>query len=342
MRKKVAFIDHSFHQKSTATFFLMDMLREEHDVEIFWDESWRNGRRVDISRLGLRGFDTLILFQLIDRYSPAELKHSGCRNIVLIPMYDHSGGWSDRYWLRYRDFKVVNFSRTIHEQLQRLEMQTKYFQYYLRPEQKASARDSMNDGLHGFFWQRTDGITWEHIRMLIEGADFRSFHLHLAVDPPGYKRVMPTDEEIRRYNITVSEWFDAREDYFRAASRANVFFAPRLYEGIGMSFVEAMALGKFVVAPDHPTMNEYIVRGINGLLYNPTDLRPLAFPPAEAMSAAVWQYAADGYSRWLAQCAELLDYIFSDMPGKSRWTSWSTVAAAALSRTAARLKVNSK
>jgi glycosyltransferase involved in cell wall biosynthesis len=299
----------------------MDMLREECDVEIFWDESWKNGPRVDISLLGDKGFDTLILFQLIDKYSPAELKDSGCRNIVLIPMYDHSGGWSDRYWLQYRDFKVINFSRTMQKQLQRLEMQTKYFQYFLPPGTNAVSDGGMSDGLHGFFWQRTDGITWEQVRLLIEGTDFSSFHLHLAVDPPGYEKVMPTDEEIERYSITVSEWFDAREDYFRAAARSNVFFAPRLYEGIGMSFIEAMAQGKFIVAPDHPTMNEYIMHGINGLLYNPGDPRPLVFPPAEALPGPVRQYATEGYSRWRDQSAELLDFIFSDIPQKSFWSS---------------------
>lgn len=327
-KKRIAFVDHSFHQKSTATFFLMDMLREEYEVEVCWDESWRNGPRADISGLGSRGFDTLILFQLIDRYSPAELKGSGCRNIVLIPMYDHSGGWSDLYWLRYRDFKVINFSRTLHEQLQRLEMQTKYFQYFLPPVARASSDGGMSYGLHGFFWQRTDGITWKHIRKLIEGADFRSFHLHLAVDPPGYEKVMPTDEEIRRFNITVSEWFDAREDYFRASSRSNVFFAPRLYEGIGMSFVEAIAHGKLLVAPDHPTMNEYITHGVNGLLYNPDDPRPLVFPSAEALRGPVGQYAADGYHRWCGQKEELMSFIFSDTPRRPFWSFLPAVAAA--------------
>lgn len=330
MRRKVAFVDHSFHQKSTATFFLMNLLREENDVEILWDESWRNGPRADIAQLGANGFDTLILFQLINKYSPAELKACGCRNIVLVPMYDHSGGWSDLYWLRYRDFKVVNFSRTLHEQLQRLEMNSKYFQYFLPPVQNSAEVTKNDDGLHGFFWQRTDGITWNHIRTLISGADFRSFHLHLAVDPPGYKKVMPTDEEIRKYNITISEWFDAREDYFRAASRANVFFAPRLYEGIGMSFVEAIADGKFIVAPDHPTMNEYIAHGVNGLLYSPAEPRPLAFPSADALPGPVRRCATEGYRRWCDQRAEMVDFIFSVMPRKKFWSFLPTVAMTAL------------
>lgn len=341
MKKRVAFIDHSFHQKSTATFFLMDMLRRDHDVEIFWDESWRNGPRADISRLGKMGFDTLILFQLIDKYSPAELKSSGCRNIILIPMYDHSGGWSDLYWLQYREFKVVNFSKVLHEQLDRLRIRSGYFQFFLPPVM-SSAKVSNNDGLHGFFWQRTGGITWVHIRTLIKRADFKSFHLHLAVDPPGYDKVVPTDEEISKYNVTLSEWFDNREDYFRAMSRANVFFAPRLYEGIGMSFVEAMAQGKFIVAPDYPTMNEYITHGVNGFLYDPSAPQPLSFPSADALAGPVMQSVTEGYSRWCDQRAKLLDFIFSDMTRRSLWASLPSVAVHALKHAVARLKCNSK
>ncbi len=295
------------------------MLRQEYDVEIFWDESWINGPRADISRLGKMGFDTAIFFQVIDKYSAAELKNSGCRNIVLIPMYDHSGSWSDVYWLQYRDFKVVNFSKALHQQLGRLGIRSRYFQFFLPPAMPA-AKVCKDNGLRGFFWQRTGDITWEHIRTLVEGADFRSFHLHLAVDPPGCDKIEPTDEEIRKYNITLSEWFDNREDYFKATSRANVFFVPRLYEGIGMSFVEAMAQGKFIVAPDHPTMNEYITHGINGLLYNPAAPRPLTFPSADAFAGPVIQSATEGYSRWCGQGAELLDFIFSDMPQKAVWS----------------------
>lgn len=337
MKIRIAFIDHSFHQKSTATFFLMDMLRQEYDVEIFWDESWWNGPRADISGLADRGFDTLILFQLIDRYSPAELKNSGCRNIVLIPMYDHSGCWSDLYWLQYRDFTIVNFSKALHEQLCRLGIRSGYFQFFLPPDLSVS-EVSKNDGLHGFFWQRTDGITWEHIRTLIKGADFRSFHLHLAVDPPGYDKIVPTDEEMSRYNITLSEWFDKHEDYFKATSRANVFFAPRLYEGIGMSFVEAMARGKFIVAPDHPTMNEYITHGLNGLLYNPDVPEPLAFPSSDALVGPVLQSATEGYGRWCEQRADLLDFIFSGMPRKRFWSFFPTIAVTTLKYAAAKLR----
>ncbi len=42
-----------------------------------------------------------------------------------------------------------------------------------------------------------------------------------------------------------------------------------------MSFLEAMAMGKAVVAADNPTMNEYLTHNVNGYLFNPEDPRPI-------------------------------------------------------------------
>ena len=47
-----------------------------------------------------------------------------------------------------------------------------------------------------------------------------------------------------------------------------LYIAPRIYEGIGMSFLKAMALGRCVIAVDNPTMNEYIQHGNTGLLFD--------------------------------------------------------------------------
>ena len=42
-----------------------------------------------------------------------------------------------------------------------------------------------------------------------------------------------------------------------------------------MGFLKAMAMGRCVIAPNTPTMNEYIEDGINGFLYDLRNLSPL-------------------------------------------------------------------
>jgi len=306
--KKLAFLDHSFHIKSTATRFLINILIKYYDVEIFWDESCGNGPRADLDKIAAIKFDTLILFQQLDSYTIDELESLNCPNIILIPMYDACFGYPDEYWLEYRNFKFINFSKTLHLKLKKIGIISAYFQYFVKPESSKQQNNAFNN-LNGFFWQRTSGITWNHIRKLIKKTDFNKIHIHAATDPPGYDLVLPSEEEKEKYNITVSNWLPEKSDYVKLLSGTDVFFAPRPYEGIGMSFLEAMAMGQCVVAPDNPTMNEYITHGVNGLLYDLEAPCPLAFSDIETLSVNAERYMRKGYCKWSKSEKKIIRFI---------------------------------
>ena len=55
------------------------------------------------------------------------------------------------------------------------------------------------------------------------------------------------------------------KQYLEHLSKCNIFIVPRLYEGIGLTFLEAMASGMVVLSSNFPTMNEYIQNNINGI-----------------------------------------------------------------------------
>jgi hypothetical protein len=304
--EKLAFIDHAYHIKSTATKFLTNLLKKKYMVDIYWDESYIKKPKVDLSSLSEKKYDVIILFQMIN-YTARELKAAGCKNIILIPMYDNSHLLFDRQWLEYRNIKFLNFSYGLHNRLKKLALNSMHVQYFPPPDK---AQDTTNSGiLKGFFWQRTNQITWQHIRKLIEKTKFAHFHIHGAVDPPGFPLILPTKAEKIKYNITISEWFENREDYFSAASTANIYFAPRLYEGIGMSFLEAMAMGKCVVAPNNPTMNEYINNGVTGYLYDPNNPQPIDFSNASQVAENARVHIEEGYKSWSTKKGEILKFI---------------------------------
>jgi hypothetical protein len=304
--EKLAFIDHSFHIKSTATKFLIDLLKKKYTVDIYWDESWMKKPGIDLSSLSLKKYDTIILFQLIN-YRIRELKATGCKNVILIPMYDHSHRLFDRQWLEYKNIKFLSFSQALHNRLIKLGLNSMHAQYFPPPDR---LYDTSNSGvLKGFFWQRTNKITWQHIRKLIEKTTFTHFHIHGGVDPPGFPLILPTEEEKIKYNITISEWFEKREEYFSAVSAANIFFAPRLHEGIGMAFLEAMAMGKCVVAPNNPTMSEYINDGVTGYLYNHNNPEPIDFSNASQVAQNARVYMEEGYKSWSTKKDEILKFI---------------------------------
>ncbi|MDR2337819.1 MAG: glycosyltransferase [Deltaproteobacteria bacterium] len=63
--------------------------------------------------------------------------------------------------------------------------------------------------------------------------------------------------------MTYSNWFENKSDMTDLIKQAGIYIAPRKLEGIGISFLETMVMGKAVIAQDAPTMNEYIENGIN-------------------------------------------------------------------------------
>ncbi len=304
---KLALIDHSFHRESNATFFLIDLLKKHYDVKIFWDEAWNGGPKVNLKEISNQGFDTIISFQQT-HFSEKELKEIADKNLILIPMFDDSREFPDEFWKKFKHVKIINFSKRFHSKLKRLGLMSKYFQYFPSPHDFPQSK--VNDKkLSGFFWQRTEKITWNHIKELIKKSGFKKIHIHGAMDPPGYPLVLPSEDEKKRYNITITKWFSEREDYFKILNASTVYFAPRMYEGIGMSFLEAMAMGKCVAAPDNPTMNEYIIHGKTGLLYDPNNLKPLDFSNIEQICINSQKYIKKGYKKWLKSQKKMIDFI---------------------------------
>ncbi len=296
-KKKVGVIDHSYHNKTVSSAFFINLMRQIGSVKVMWDSKWNGGRSPSFSRINGEEFDILILWQIMIYYNPKKLKKLNCKQIIIIPMYDDIHADPVKLFFGFNNFRFISFCHDLHLRFERLGIRSQYFQYYADPASLPYARDPFTE-LNGFFWQRTNDITWDHIKQLIEGSDFATFHLHLALDPIWYREILPTEEEINKYRITISRWFETKEDYLSVLSRANVFFTPRLYEGIGMPVIEAMTMGRLVVTPDHPTMNEYIIHGRNGLLYDMQSLRPLDFSNAGRMAAQARNDCISGFEKW--------------------------------------------
>jgi hypothetical protein len=149
------------------------------------------------------------------------------------------------------------------------------------------------------------------IRRLIEKTRFDSLHIHLATDPGTPSPELPSAEDIAWHRITTSEWFENKADLNELMERANVFFAPRLEEGIGQSFLEAMSRGQCVVAPNQGTMNEYIIHGVNGLLYDNHDPQPLDFSHAYQFGVEAQDGASAGRILWEKGETDLVRFILT-------------------------------
>ena len=252
---QVAFVDHSYHRKTRATAFLPEILRARgHDVEIFWDEAWNGGEPVAWERVS--GHDIVIMFQ---SHCPTNERTFASRhpNVVFVPMFDQLGLAHDRasklskFWMPFQQSKVLSFSTAVHVLATGAGIVSRLTHYY--PEIPSTSRHVGNRGLHGFFWLRRElELSWDLVRTLIGSTSFDSFHLHVVGDPGFPAPQLPSREELEEHHITVSGWLEQRRDFDEVVSRANVYFAPRLEEGIGQAFLEAMGRGQCVVGPEQP------------------------------------------------------------------------------------------
>ena len=81
-----------------------------------------------------------------------------------------------------------------------------------------------------------------------------------------------------------------------------------------MTFLEAMAMGLAVVAPDRPTMNEYIRHGVDGYLYDPRKPDMVDLDSASVVVSRARQAVLEGRAAWLESTDRLLADILAEKP----------------------------
>jgi glycosyltransferase involved in cell wall biosynthesis len=116
-------------------------------------------------------------------------------------------------------------------------------------------------------WERGDA-KFELIKKLFSPRDLKKIILFRHPEENiSYKEISGAD--MASYHVTIINTpFLPKEDFLAMMKEVGTVVAPRKKEGIGMSFLEPMAMGKCVIAHDDATMNQYIQNGVNGLLIN--------------------------------------------------------------------------
>ena len=306
---RIAMVGHPMHSRTMSSQFFMKILEEaDFNIQYFSSETFLDWG--PLSRRSLDNFDVLICWQTEDL---AEALVSIGKKVILVPMYDAAVQRPVDYWRQFARCKIICFCRTLYEQLVDIDMNAYYFQYY--PETPTlSAPHIPVSGLSLFFWQRRPdaAINLEAVGRLVRTWPSSRLHVHLARDEPdnqvqGSKKSFATEIELLRRNghfVTTSSWFASRGEYIALLRKCNLFLAPRLEEGIGMSFLEPMSMGLCVLANNRATMNEYIYDKVNGVLFD-ADRPPEEWCPWENLDGRVTEFGlraaesiAQGRWRW--------------------------------------------
>jgi hypothetical protein len=160
-----------------------------------------------------------------------------------------------------------------------------------------------------FFWQRSSKININLVEKLL-GDTPATIHFHRATDP-NTTLIQPTPAQEEKYKITYSDWFTTRKEYHQILQTCNVFIAPREFEGIGLSYLEAMSMGLAIVAPNNPTMNEYIIHNKTGYLYDLSDPNSISFSNLTKVRINTRRYFKKGVLKWSRYLQSIIKLINS-------------------------------
>lgn len=294
--KTVLFLGHDYHLKTKSSRFFIDLLKEKYDVScVFFDPYTNRYSEDDVQKR----YDFLVLWQIMPERYELE-KRFQFEQGILIPMYD-SVVESNIDWMQYCDFKALCFCKKLCEPLAQCGIDTMYVQYFIGfdGEFQPGNEESV------FFWQRKESINTKTIELLLKNTDIKHLHLHKALDPLQSFELSKT----LKWDVTFSDWFEQPEDYKKCVLNSALYIAPREYEGIGMSFLEAMAMGRCVIAPDNPTMNEYIEDGITGILYDEKDRKPIGEYDIKKIQKNAYEYSKEGYRKWETEKGKILEWM---------------------------------
>ena len=303
MKKNMLYVGHEYHKKTHSVDFLIELFETKYNVDVItYDDQTKEFSGA--SHCFQKQYDHLVLFQMPILLSELKEKFTFDK-ITYFPMYDGTGEAPDEFWLDYKEFNIINFSKKLHDRLLEMGLSSYYLQYF--PELRTIS--NYGDEKSIFFWQRRENINLHVVKELTKKGDIGHIHVHKAMD---FSKEIDyeTSDEVK---YTFSSWYETREEMLQDMEKSAIYIAPREYEGIGMSFLEAMAMGRCVIAPNKPTMNEYIVDGENGYLYDLHNLKAINKIKTREMQDNVINYMKKGHEKWEKEKYEILSWIESNV-----------------------------
>ena len=265
---------HGEQRSEAAHDALLHPLADSLDFTVFGVE-W--GQSPPLSQLAGR-FDAVVFLQT---QPPARLVRELACPVTWIPMWDSVRARPDSWWRRLPSaLRIVAFSDQIARRARMAGLTTLSLRYGCDPVSVEPA--TWDNGRVALYWNRTGLASPAFIEQFCAALRVDQLLYKNQLDPGfGPKALLKFPARIGSTQVTEIPHTERRDDYFALIRPANILLAPRAAEGIGMTFLEALARGCAVFACDRPTMNEVIESGVNGVLL------PLETTPA--LVAGEWR-----------------------------------------------------
>lgn len=275
---KWLFIDHEYHKRTGSAKFFLDIVRKFFKVD---EHYYRHYYRTQAEKVAA-DYDGVIIWEFpISRNK--FFFHS--KKNVFVPMYDNE--WAS-YWqwkrIAWSGMGVISFCDKVTAHAKRCGVKNILaVRYFPNP---SDFPHEEGESKRVFLWERGD------------------------ISEDTAKKLFPPE---LGYTFDVKKWneFLSREEYLSRIAACEIVVAPRRKEGIGMAFLEAMAMGKCVAAHNDATMNEYIKDGVNGILFDAD--RPTAITESQVLSVRsnIHESKDQLYGVWSDDMKKISDFIFA-------------------------------
>ena len=264
-KKRLAFVDYWSHQSTRSGDFLREIFLEKFEITDFW---WKEKNKIPLKELDK--FDYIFFFHVMFPHQiMRKLKN---KKLMWAPMYDalnfRNSFFRFIFWKQISNLgiKVLKFSNKISENIKNEKIDSLKLNYYLKPNIISSSNNQSK--LNIFFWDR-GRIKLEEWLNLFNKNDINEI-LYFPKPDPGQKIDKVNHMNIlKKYNFKIIERnFMPKDEFINIMEKHNVFIAPRKKEGIGISIVEAISRGIYIVGYNDSTMNEYILNNKIGFIFD--------------------------------------------------------------------------
>lgn len=311
----ILLIDHECHRRTKSADFFCQLLKSDHNVDVFY-----YGRHYDckLPKAKIDWADVIVFWEFIPFRFRLGVTGKPC---VFVPMYDNE--WASvGFWKRLAllGMNVISFSERVTKHAKRCGIENIVSVKYA-PSPDEIHLESGNPRVAAL-WERGT-VSFKVIKKLFKPEQVDKVILMRRTEE-NIQYAPISQEDMCSYKVEIHEGgFLPEEEYRKILEEPGVYIAPRLKEGIGMSFLEQMAMGKCVIAHNDSTMDEYIKDGDNGILVDMRNPHPIESEEICVVRSNARKSIAALYERWERDKKDVLRF-FSKLDASKRLHSpWS-------------------
>ena len=197
---------------------------------------------------------------------PQYLLGASPEKLIWVPMLDHIQNKDQEWWNGLpQNLRVIAYSDQIYKKAAAANLRVLKVKYYPNPDNFSNA--NFQKPITALYWNRRGVFSPELIKKICKTYHIdRLFFLYHS-DPQIAKNLcFSLPNKIGKTHVQAYSNMLTPQEYKLLLSQTDIYLAPRISEGVGMTVLEAMASGCAVLSYNAPTMNEYIIHQENGIL----------------------------------------------------------------------------